>query len=275
TDLRVMPRTAAEYRLGSLKYEWNLIDEASTHIERAIGLDERTTGRRLLGAWSWRVRADVMRARGDYVGAHFALEQAILGAAGLQHAAGRRRARAAAAHLHILTGNLAAARVWAGEVSADSAAAGSGWYAGKEDDLLVWARLHIAEGAPAEAASLLEEPLAELQASGLVNAAIRFLVVLAVALDESGDHAGALAALKHALDLAEPGRYVRTFVDEGPAILQLLQVLRPRSPYVTELLRAFGEAPTLNTARDAPSDRELEVLRLISQGLDNAAIAEQ
>src|SRR5262249_53879419 len=55
TELRVMSRTGAEYRLGAIKLEWNLIDEAEAHIERAIGLDERTTGRRLLGLWLWRV----------------------------------------------------------------------------------------------------------------------------------------------------------------------------------------------------------------------------
>jgi LuxR family maltose regulon positive regulatory protein len=272
TDLRVMPRTAAEYRLGSLKFEWNQLEAASVHVERAIGLDERTTGRRLLGSWLWRVRADLLLARGDLAGARFALEQAIAAAERLQNVPEQRRLRAAAARVDIMAGDLGSARTWASQAEPGE----SGWVGGHEDELLVRARLSLAEGAPLAAVHLLAEPLASFRSRGRVGAAIRYLVVLALAQSELGDTARTRAALKEALDLGERGGYVRTFVDEGPPMLRLLRGYQPSSTYLASLVRAFGEqSPDALPHKDAPSERELEVLRLIAQGLDNPAIAEQ
>lgn len=48
---------------------------------------------------------------------------------------------------------------------------------------------------------------------------------------------------------------------------------------MSSLLRAFdddsGLSPAAPMVKDAPSERELEVLRLMSEGLDNAQIAER
>ena len=278
TDLRVMARTGAEYRIGALKLEWNQLDEAEAHIQRAIGLDERTTGRRLLGLWLWRVRADLLTARRDFAGALAALDHAARDAVRLGNLPELRRIRAAVAEISIQTGDLASARDWARQVSAeaepDSLLIGSG----REAELLARARLHNAEGAPARAIELLKEPLAAAEAAGVVSDAVQYLVVLAVAADQLANHSQATAFLERALDLAEPGRYIRTFLDEGPAMIRLLHAVRPRRAYVTLLLRAAGEPlPSTPTAfvKDPPSERELEVLRLIAGGLDNAQIADQ
>jgi LuxR family maltose regulon positive regulatory protein len=140
----------------------------------------------------------------------------------------------------------------------------------------VQARLSLAEAAPRGAVNLLLEPLASCRSRGQVSAAIRFLVVLAMAQSELGDNARARAALEEALDLGERGGYVRTFVDEGPPMLRLLRGYTPSRAYVASLVRAFGgQSHEALPLKEAPSERELEVLRLIAQGLDNAAIAEQ
>jgi LuxR family maltose regulon positive regulatory protein len=278
-DLRVMPRTIAEYRLGALKYEWDQLDEADGHVERAIGLDERTTGRRLLGAWLWGIRADLLRGRGDFAGALSALEQARLGAERLQNLPERRRIRATVAYVSILAGDLSSARDWAREVSAEPSDDVPANSSGREDEVLVRARLYLAEGVPARATSLLLEPLMAAESSGRINDAIRFLVVLAVAWDQLGDHPRALATVGRALDLAEPGGYIRTFLDEGPPMVGLLLRVKPARDYVTSLLRSVGQDAdskrTLSPVGGAPTERELEVLRLIAEGLDNAQIAEQ
>ena len=278
TDLRVMARTGAEYRLGDLMLEWNQLDEAEAHVERAIGLDERTTARQLLGAWLWRVRGDLLAARRDFARALAALEHAARDAERLGNVPELRRIRAAAAGISIQTGDLASARDWARQVSAevdpDEPLIGSG----REAERLVRARLHNAEGAPARAIELLQEALAAAEAAGVVSDAIRYLVVLAVAADQLANHAQAMAFLERAIDLAEPGGYVRTFLDEGPAMIRLLHAVRPLRAYVTMLVHAAGEhVPITPTTfvKDPPSERELEVLRLIADGLDNAQIADQ
>jgi LuxR family maltose regulon positive regulatory protein len=87
---------------------------------------------------------------------------------------------------------------------------------------------------------------------------------------------------------------VRTFVDEGPAMASLLYeaAVRGIAPeYAHRLLAAFGDAPkhegqsmmdqtSASVIRPSPvveplSEREVEVLALIAQGLSNREIADR
>jgi len=87
----------------------------------------------------------------------------------------------------------------------------------------------------------------------------------------------ALAALTQALTLAEPEGYVRTFVDKGRPVADLLRrvtapVVAPR--YLGSLLAAFGApAPAVQPLVDPLSEREIDVLRQIAAGLSNREIA--
>ena len=68
----------------------------------------------------------------------------------------------------------------------------------------------------------------------------------ALAHEQRGDLPAALESLEAALRLAEPEGYVRTFVDEGPAMATLLEAVADRtdSPqYVRRLLAAFTTTP--------------------------------
>ncbi|MBK8137379.1 MAG: hypothetical protein IPK52_16450 [Chloroflexi bacterium] len=101
-------------------------------------------------------------------------------------------------------------------------------------------------------------------------------------------------SLARALSLAEPEMPVRVFADEGHAIALLLerildmqrkgQLARPiSSGYATRLLTTMGKrshtpVPARRTGghiADAPSMRELEVLRLLADGLESNEIAER
>ena len=97
----------------------------------------------------------------------------------------------------------------------------------------------------------------------------------------------ALQYLEQSLALAEPGGFVRTFVDEGPPMARLLYEALSRGiapDYTRRLLAAF---PVTESAKAAPSnvlppsdslieplsERELEVLALLAEGLANREIA--
>jgi len=109
----------------------------------------------------------------------------------------------------------------------------------------------------------------------------------ALAAQSGGDGARAMSALEQALSLAEAGGFVRLFVDEGPPMARLLyQALsREISPdYVRRLLGAFPIAEPEQTAPSKTqtpqsewveplSEREIEILQLIAEGLTNQEIA--
>jgi LuxR family maltose regulon positive regulatory protein len=94
----------------------------------------------------------------------------------------------------------------------------------------------------------------------------------------------ALRILEQALSLAEPEAFIRVFVEEGPPMARLVYEIaekRADRQFTGRLLAAFASLP--QPARLLPgmddeiieplSQRELEVLRLIADGLSNQEIA--
>lgn len=153
-----------------------------------------------------------------------------------------------------------------------------------------------------EAMRLLDRLQQAAEAGGRMGSVIEILVLQALAHQAQGELAPALAALERALRLAEPEGYVRIFVDEGPPLARLLSAAAAQGmmpAYVAKLLAAFapvdagtprpGAAPDpTQRPRSSPaqpliaqrafaieplSARELEVLRLVAQGLANDEIA--
>jgi LuxR family maltose regulon positive regulatory protein len=116
------------------------------------------------------------------------------------------------------------------------------------------------------------------------------LAVQAVLFEAQGDRSAALAALEGAIGLAQPGGFIRPFVDAGPTIQTLLRQLPDQglaTYFVAEILAAFAAPPPIGLAAPAgPLDlikrpgliepltrREVEVLALLEQHLSNKEIA--
>ncbi|WP_233517572.1 LuxR C-terminal-related transcriptional regulator [Geodermatophilus marinus] len=117
---------------------------------------------------------------------------------------------------------------------------------------------------------------------GRTGSLLDVLVVLALAAAVCGDQPAALAALRHALELAEPRGHVRSFLDEGRLLRRhLAAVANGRAHgYAGRLLAASSPGATPVAARPVPawpveplSARELEVLRLLGTDLDGPGIA--
>lgn len=144
------------------------------------------------------------------------------------------------------------------------------------------AQVLIAQGEFSAALEILASLQEQARANGWAAERLAALVLEAMAWHLQGDKAQALQRLSEALTLAEPEGFVRLFVDKGLPMAQLLNEAARRGlmpPYVSKLLAAFAvEAPRSETSAAQPlleplSERELEVLRLIDQGLSNQEIA--
>jgi LuxR family maltose regulon positive regulatory protein len=140
-----------------------------------------------------------------------------------------------------------------------------------------------------QAMYLLTRLLKAAEKANWVHKTIQILILQAIALEESGMDEKALTSLERALSLAEPGSYVRTFVDEGRPMAQLLERVATRrtgADYATKLLEALcsDKKPALQPLLqpqesiqlvDPLSDRELQVLRLLATHLTRREISEE
>ncbi len=195
-------------------------------------------------------------------------------------------------------GRLTEALEWAREVGLSS---GDLSYL-REFEHITLARVFIAQyksdridNSMDEATGLLERLLQAAGEGGRTGSVIEILLLQALAHEAQGDVTLALAPLSRALALAEPEGFVRIFVDEGVKVAQLLSEVSAHGmtpdyvgDYVGKLLAAFGaEAKKSNdTSHVLPasptrdllgplSQRELEVLRLVAEGLSNREISKR
>ncbi len=125
------------------------------------------------------------------------------------------------------------------------------------------------------------------EAGGNTTGAIEILLLQAFAFHAGGDTNRAMAPLERALTLAEPRGFYRIVVDEGPSMAPLLYTALERGiapDYVRRLLQAFptdapkqvdqSEAQGFEASYIEPlSEREIEILQLIAEGLTNPEIA--
>jgi LuxR family maltose regulon positive regulatory protein len=135
---------------------------------------------------------------------------------------------------------------------------------------------------------LLERLLKAGEEGGRKGSVIEILVLQAMAYHAQGDLPAALLPLQNALALAEPEGYARIFLDEGPSMLQLLRETSARKimpDYTGKLLSAFEaekrkskdkpDLPLTQPLIDQLSQRELEILQLLANGLSNREIGER
>ncbi len=157
----------------------------------------------------------------------------------------------------------------------------------REMEYMVMARILIAQGRSDETTRLLKGLLEMAEAGEHISRVVEILILQALAYQAEGETTQAMTRLERALAIAKPAGFVRTFVDEGPAMAQLLYKAVARgmaTNYTRRLLAAFPitePGPTVaprSTGLESElveplSERELEVLQLIAEGLTNREIA--
>ncbi len=153
------------------------------------------------------------------------------------------------------------------------------------------ARVHLAQGDPSAALAVLGSFRQQAEAKGWEDERLKVMVLQAVALRLHGEKEKAVQLLGDALVLAEPGGFIRIFVDEGIGMSHLLSETATQGilpEYTAKLLAAFETeeqkskekaylppAPLAQPLIESLSQRELEVLQLMAQGLSNREICER
>jgi LuxR family maltose regulon positive regulatory protein len=157
----------------------------------------------------------------------------------------------------------------------------------RELEYLVLARTLLSRTMTDRALTLLERLGAAAKAQARMGSVIEVRVLQALGLQAAGKADQAMKALAQALLQAEPEGYIRTFVDEGRPMAALLHHALSRgvtADYTARLLAAFPSVD--QEVHSSPhlvpfpfneplSQRELEVLRLLAEGLTNREIAQR
>lgn len=118
--------------------------------------------------------------------------------------------------------------------------------------------------------------------------AVKLLVLESVAREVMGDNKAAQRCMRHALQLGQKGRLIRTIIDEGPIAVGLVHdVAAMEKPgpesidavYLDSVMLVIGEAPISPVEPafmvEPLSARELDVLKMLASGHSNLDAAQQ
>jgi LuxR family maltose regulon positive regulatory protein len=194
------------------------------------------------------------------------------------------------ARLWVAQKNIQAAAVWAlkGDLDRPESEARMGRYPDpisvrlRKYEQLIYARLLLVQGKPAQALYLLESLRMRTKAIGRVALVMECHMLEALAHQALGNMPQALASLDQTLQIAAPEGFVRLFADEGEPMRRLLECKIKDSrgsqiEYLPYLLAACNSAQTPRPTRQAfvqpLSEREMEVLRLLATSLPTSEIA--
>jgi LuxR family maltose regulon positive regulatory protein len=260
--------------MGDLLREWNDLESASNYIGEGLRLIE-TSGDFEFLRDGYLARARLDQARGSLDSALAFAQRAAQTVRRSQPAWDTALVEAWRARFWLAQGNLLPAELWA-QTCALSVEDSLDFL--REFGHLTLARLLLAQGKPAVADAFIERLLEAAELAGRTGRVIETLVLRSLARQACGDTPGALAALERSLTLAEPERYIRTFLDEGAPMAALLRHALAQGiggSYVSRLLAAFQEPVAGSPLVEPLTQRELEVLRLIVDGLKNQEIADR
>jgi LuxR family maltose regulon positive regulatory protein len=272
-----------------LLYEWNRLEEVQPLVDSILKQEMMIEVPYVLVDF-YNIQAYILLTKQDFSGSQTSLNKAIALARQSYIWEGLAwRTDWLQTKLWLQKSDVSLAAAWASEQAEDHSTL---FPFSSEVRMLARVRILLAQGASREAILLLDRLSDSAEAGGRKGSLIEIRALKAIALQGEGKVGQAAAEIESVLALAEPEGYVRVFLDEGRSMQQLLsQWLAHASTgsmrdYAIRLLSHFDvEQHAVIAAQEkaSPADkiieplsqRELEVLHLISLGRTNQEIARQ
>jgi LuxR family maltose regulon positive regulatory protein len=274
-----------ESRLADVLCEQNILPEAIHYANSGVEKAHNWKNPNHY-VFAYQVKAKVLHAQGDIQGAKTAIKEAdrMWRAAPISKSLSDSQEKSQIL-LWISDGDLPSATRWMVEFQDEIQKKG-----GALENvlrLISITRVMIAQGQLDEAWVHLEKLEKLSKRTKRFNSHIEVLILSALVLDSKNEKEIALDYLHKSLTMAAKEGYVRIFVNEGPPMARLLHEALSRgiSPdYVRQLLGAFPiDEPEQATSTKSKvdqselieplSEREIEVLELIAEGLTNQEIS--
>lgn len=287
--------------LGELLYEWNMLDEATAHLEEAIECGQRG-GDVKIWLMAYLLLAKVKQTLGDREGVNSVLGRVERMIRQANFTTARMWLETDRALIEVANGNIASAANWVQMCGLDVDAEPT---FALEYDYFILARMLLAQGKTEKAVRIASQLLRMAEAKERIGVMISNLSLLAAAYEAANNAKQAMRVLGRALALAEREGYIRTFVNMGVPMECLLKKMRKAYltrqqsgnnqawtfslEYIDALLTAFGNNQGVlnnkteivhNTSLMQPlleslSEREQEVLQLLAAGQSNREIAQR
>ena len=270
----------SSYLQGFTHYYWNDLDEAVRHFTRAAENRYLLHSAAAIDSLAGLALAAQAAGRTDQAGE--ALTMLLEFVRRTNNAAFLAVARSCQAHLALLQGDLDEVIRWSAMIN-PLPDPGIMFY-WLEVPRITRCRVLIAQGTTASLQSARRDLAGYRRANETqhnVRQLLDILVLQSLVSHKLGDSATALDTLERAVRLAEPGGWVRPFVEPGPEMADLLQRLKQRTAVpniVGRVLAAFPRQARSQPEATLPlieplTNREMEILALLAQRLTNKEIA--
>jgi len=249
-----MPNICVAYQgLARIHYEWNDLDKAGVYGEQGLALARQydSTIDRFLSCEVFLARLEAVKGNLESAEERLALAEQKALKQGFLH------------RIPEIRSALALLRLGQGDIPESE---------GLPPPVRI--RILLAKGEFGAADSLLDSWAFEVK--DREDDRLRSLVLRALVQESRGNHEAALDAMENALRLAEPGGFLRLFVDEGRIMHTLILAVREHGKFLEYTSRILASFPPESAPKgqDLLSERELEVLLLLAEGQSNQDIAE-
>jgi LuxR family maltose regulon positive regulatory protein len=271
----------AYFGLSMIVYEWGDIESAEKYSKLAIDLCKQW-GHIVQLAGSYVMQSRVFLAQGEIEAAQHALSNAenlsrthpLVPRADSWLKAFRVRFWLAQNNIEAVTG-------WAEKYNKSDLDEDFSYL--REAEYLSLVRVRIVQKKFDEALTIIDKLRKAAEGAGRIGSLVEIFTLQAILYQAIGDIQKALDSLERALEIGRSEEYQRVFLDEGAPMVELLRHAGSKgieSHYVSTILAGVRQESTLTGHDDQPlidplSERELELLQLLADGLSNQEIAER